>query len=144
MLHPSSLKLNKDNTRHARVDRSKPMWPQPYTKNCSQLRNAKSGPGSPPPPGRTHELVVQYRVVSPENTHPGNNTQTERVIVRRICTYTCIYACSNNNEENGHELESEEGEVYGRARRERKNDVIIISTVKEKKKKHCSSLGPMR
>lgn len=57
------------------------MKPQPYTKSYSQLRNAES---------RRNILALgkMHQLLSPENTHASNITQTEEVY---ICMYLVTY-----------------------------------------------------
>jgi len=43
------------------------MWPQSYTENNKQLKDADRGRNSLSQE-RTHHLVIQYQTVSPENT----------------------------------------------------------------------------
>lgn len=49
-----------------------------------------------PPQGRAHQLVAQYQMVSPKNTHTGNITQTKQVLLRNLCTNIYIYVSNNN------------------------------------------------
>lgn len=42
------------------------------------------------PQGKAHQLVIQYQMASPENTHASNIIQTEQVIFRCICVSTYI------------------------------------------------------
>ena len=60
--------------RYAKVDGENHKRPQPYTKNCSQLRNAESGRSLPQ--RRVNQLVMQYQMVSPESTYMSDiNTE---------------------------------------------------------------------
>ena len=77
------------------MDRSKPVWPQPYTKTHSQLRNAESGRDSLPQE-RTHGLVVQYQTVSPESTHRSNITQSRLYLGIFIYTPTYMHVTATN------------------------------------------------
>lgn len=61
--------LIEDDTKvHDQVDGEEPMVPQPYTKHRKQLRNAGRRIGGLPW-GRTHQLIIQCQIVSPENLH---------------------------------------------------------------------------
>lgn len=55
---------------HAKVDREKPMRPQPYTKYM-QPRKAGNGRGGLPG-GKAHKSAVQCQVISPGNIHASN------------------------------------------------------------------------
>lgn len=61
---------------------------QPFTKNCRQLRNAKSGRKSLFSQGRAHQMITQYQVLSPENTHTNSVIQTEQVAFTHTHTTT--------------------------------------------------------
>lgn len=61
--------FSKDNIHiHAKVDGESPrdLRPQPYVKNCGQLRNAESQRHALPQ-GRAHHLVIPYQKLSPGN-----------------------------------------------------------------------------
>lgn len=68
--------------------------PQHYTKHSRQLSKAGSGRGDPQ--GRAHHLVVQCQQVSPENMHASDIMWTQRIILRNVCIYECIFARHNN------------------------------------------------
>lgn len=75
--------LNKDNERYTKVDGGRvrvDYRPQPYRKNYEKLKVG----GNSLPQGRVHQLVIQFQMVSPENTHTTNIIMTEKVIFRNI------------------------------------------------------------
>jgi hypothetical protein len=51
----------------------------PYTKNYRKLRNAESWRSSLLK-RRTHQVVIQHQMVSPENIHTSDILQTEQNI----------------------------------------------------------------
>lgn len=61
-----------------------PTWPQPYTELYRKAGSRRGGL----PQGRTHQLVVQGQVVSPEDIHISN-IWTQQVLFRNI------YACTH-------------------------------------------------
>lgn len=71
------------------MDGGKPRRPQAYTKNDRHLRNV-DGRRSSLLQGRTHQLVIQYAVVSREST--SDVTQTGKVIFINMCI--CMYVCN--------------------------------------------------
>lgn len=67
----------------------KPMTPQPYTKDCRQLRKAESRRSFPQ--GRAQQLVTQYQIVSQENIHISNIKGIEQVIVTILYLYAYMH-----------------------------------------------------
>lgn len=58
--------------------------PRPYTKNYRQPRKAERKTNSLPQ-GRTHQLFIQFQMVSPEKGHMNNIIQTEHVLFSCVC-----------------------------------------------------------
>lgn len=54
----------------------KSMRVQPYIKNYRQIMNAENTENSLSQ-GRVHQLIIQYQMVNPDNTHTINIIETE-------------------------------------------------------------------
>ena len=63
----------------------KPMTPQPYTKDCRQLRKAESRRSFPQ--GRAQQLVTQYQIVSQGRGWWGVGDGTHISNIIRLCSY---------------------------------------------------------
>jgi hypothetical protein len=100
--------LSKDNNGPAKVGGEKTTRPQPYTKSYRQLRDAEHRRDSLSQ-GRTHPLLIQYQMVSPENKHTSNIIQTEEFIFRNIYMYLHIHICMKQQKGHGFDRESKEG-----------------------------------
>lgn len=62
----------------------KPTKHQPYTKNCMQLKKARSRRGGILQ-RRSHKLIAQGQMSSPEYMHTNNIMCKEQVIFRCVC-----------------------------------------------------------
>lgn len=76
---------------HIKEDEEKLMRSQHYMKSCGQQRKAGSRTGSLSPK-RTHQVLVQYHIVFPENIYTSN-TGTEQVILRNTHIPTHTHMC---------------------------------------------------
>jgi hypothetical protein len=95
--------------------------PQLCTKHYRQLRKTEQKTNSLPQ-RRTHQLFIQFQMVSPENVYINNIIQIEQVL------FSCVYNKSSWEEKETMKLkESKEGCIgFWREEREGRNDVIIL------------------
>lgn len=68
--------------RQAKVDRRKPMRPQPSARDDRQLRSAESRRDGPPWEEHGNYPIIQ--MARPGNKHSGNITQTEQVEIKTM------------------------------------------------------------
>ena len=97
------------------MDTRKRMGFSTIPKNYKQLRNVKSGKDGLPKT-ITHQLIIQYQIVIPENTY------MQVMLYRPSKLYFCIYThiCMQQQLIKDHKFEREKGRVYGRVWREKK------------------------
>lgn len=74
---------------HAKLDKEQSLMPQPYTKNYRQLRKAGNRRDGLPK-GRTHQLVVQYQMITLKTYRQVAVCGTSRLYLR-IYLYTQIH-----------------------------------------------------
>lgn len=79
--------------------------PQLSTKPYSQLRKTE-GKTNSLPQRRTHQLFIQFQMISPENVYINNIIQIEQVL------FSCVYNKSSWKKKRGHEIEREQRRVY--------------------------------
>jgi hypothetical protein len=90
--------LNKEDTnKHAKVHREDFTMQQPSTKNHKQFSKSGHGKGSLSQ-GRTHQLVVQFQMVIPENMHAGSIIRTEQILFSNLCIQIYIFAIDKRKE----------------------------------------------
>lgn len=85
-----------------------PTWPQPYTERNRKAGSRRGGL----PQGRTHQLVVQGQVVSPEDIHISN-IWTQQVLFRNVYACTHVHTGIIGEEEALKVKENWEGEREG-------------------------------